>query len=148
MAVTAAAVLSGCATPHSTESKGLTSFLTYEGQQQRWPRAESTLVRADFAVPAYQGLPQKAYQIIGLVVPADAPIVGQSVPGWLWNNETRLANACNQAKGHGADAIAVTSDPVILKALRVQTVGPAKSSRVFSDSDAVIIAIKWVPSAW
>ena len=93
LATLLAAVLSGCATPHTTAAKGLTAYLAYDGKQQQWPRADSALVKADFALPAYVGLPSKPYQVIGFVVNAEPTISGQGLPSWLWTDETRLANA-------------------------------------------------------
>lgn len=137
-----AAGLSGCATTYSTTSKGPTSFLAYDGKQQRWPRGESALVKSSFSIPAYQGLPPKPYTILGFVVTSDSPI--SEVPAWMWGDETRLANACNQGKEYGADAIMVTSDPVIMKAIDSIPTTAAGSKRLLASSDAVVVAIKWV----
>jgi uncharacterized protein YceK len=142
MALLVAASLSGCATTYSTTSKGPTSFLAYEGKQQRWPRADSALVKSNFAVPAYQGPPSKSYQLLGFVVTSDSPISG--MPSWIWGEETRLANACNQAKEQGADAIVVTMDPVIVKTFNAIPTPGGTSKRLLAESDAVVAAIKWV----
>lgn len=141
VALLVAAGLSGCATTYTTTAKGPTSFLAYEGKQQRWPRADSALIKSGFAVPAYQGLPSRSYQILGFVVTSDSPISG--VPSWIWGEETRLANACNQAKEHGADAIVVTTDPVIVKTFNAIPAQGGTSKRLLAESDAVVAAIKW-----
>lgn len=137
-----AAGLSGCATTYSTTSKGPTSYLAYDGKQQRWPRGESALVKSSFTVPAYQGLPPKAYTIHGVVTTSDSPVSG--VPSWMWGDETRLANACNQAKENGADAIMVTSDPAVRKAIDSIPTAAGVSKQLLASSDAVVVAIKWV----
>ena len=133
----------GCATTYTTSSTGYTAFLAYEGKQSNWPQAPSVLTKVDFAVPAYLGLPSKPYRVIGLIVNDEPEISGKGLPSWLWTDETRLANACNQAKAHGADAVLVTNDPSILRALNVQEGPGVKSSRLLTNSDGVIVAIKW-----
>jgi hypothetical protein len=135
--------LLGCATPHTTTSTGYTAFLAYEGKQSSWPQAASTLTEADFAVPAYLGLPPRAYRVIGLIVNDEPEISGKGLPSWLWTDETRLANACNQAKAHGADAVLVTDDPSILRALGAHEGPGVKSSRLLTNFDGVIVAIRW-----
>jgi hypothetical protein len=141
IALLVAAGLSGCATTYTTTSKGPTSYLAYDGKQQRWPRGESALVKS-FAVPAYQGLPPKAYTIHGVVATSDSPVSG--APSWMWGDETRLANACNQAKEHGADAVMVTTDPAVCKAIDSVPTAAGVSKRLLASSDAVVVAIKWV----
>jgi hypothetical protein len=138
-----AASLSGCATKQPTTSTRYTGFLAFEGNQSSWPQAPSALTKVDFAVPAYLGLPSKSYRIIGLIVNEEPEIGGKGLPSWLWSDETRLANACNQAKAHGADAVLVTNDPTILRALNVQEGPGVKSSRLLTNYDGVIVAIKW-----
>lgn len=142
-----AAGLSGCATPHTTSSTGYTAFLAFEGKQSNWPQAPSVLTKMDFAVPAYLGLPPKSYRVIGLIVNDEPEISGKGLPSWLWTDETRLANACNQAKAHGADAVLVTNDPTLLRALNVQEGPGVKSSRLLTNSDGVIVAIQWISAA-
>jgi hypothetical protein len=137
-----AAGLSGCATTYSTTSKGPTSFLAYDGKQQRWPRGESALVKSSFTVPAYQGLPPNAYTIQGVVATSDSPVAG--APSWMWGDETRLANACNQAKEHGADAVMVTTDPTVRKAVDSIPTTAGVSKQLLASSDALVVAIKWV----
>ena len=137
-----AAGLLGCATAHTTSSTGYTAFLAFEGKQSSWPQAASALTEVDFAVPVYLGLPPRAYQVIGLIVNDEPEINGKGLPSWLWTDETRLANACNQAKANGADAVLVTNDPTILRALNVQE-GREVKSRLLTNFDGVIVAIKW-----
>lgn len=134
--------LSGCATTYSTTSKGPTSFLAYDGKQQRWPRGESALVKSSFSVPAYQGLPPKAYTIHGVVTTSDSPV--SDVPSWMWGDETRLANACNQAKERGADAVMVTTDAEVRKAIDAIPTTAGISKQLLASSDALVVAIKWV----
>src|SRR6185295_8601648 len=104
LSVVLAAGVCGCATPHSTTSTGMTSYLAYDGKQQSWPRGSSSLIKTDFAVPAYLGLPSKAYNIVGFVVNTEPTVGGKGLPDWIWNDETRIATACNQARAHSADA--------------------------------------------
>jgi hypothetical protein len=131
--------LLGCATPHSTTSKGMTDYLSYMGKQEKWPRGDSALVKVDFAVPAYLGLPSKPYQILGFVVPTKD---WQGLPDWMWSNETRMANACNQAKEHGGDAIIVTNDPKIVQVYKALAAGSG-SDPLLTDSNSEIVVIKW-----
>jgi hypothetical protein len=135
--------LLGCVTPHTTSSEGFTGFLAYEGSQSGWPRAASALMKSDFAVPAYLGLPSRPYRVIGFVV-NDEPIVGdQGLPPWVWSDETRLANACNQARYHGADAVLLTKDPALVKLLNPQEGHTLQSYRLLTNFDGVIVAVKW-----
>ena len=60
--------LTGCATPHTTASRGFTGFIAYEGRQSTWPTSSAALTEVDFAIPAYLGLPSKSYHVIGFVV--------------------------------------------------------------------------------
>ena len=135
--------LSSCATPHTTTSTGMTSYLAYDGKQQSWPRGSSTLAKTDFAVPAYLGLPSKPYQLVGYVVNAEPTIHGHGLPEWIWTDETRLANACNQAKAHGADAVVLTNDPKILQALAAANAAGSPNRRLLANSEGEIVAIKW-----
>jgi hypothetical protein len=136
-------IFAGCATPYTTRSKGFTGFLAYEGTQSKWPTSSSALTEPDFAVPAYLGLPAKPYRVIGFVV-SDEPLADdKKLPVWLWSDETRLANACNQAKDHGADAVLLTNDPVLVGMLKPQTGRDLKSYRLLTNFDGVIVAIKW-----
>lgn len=133
----------GCATPHTTSSPGFTDFLAFEGTQASWPRATSSLVKSDFAVPAYLGLPSKPYRVIGFVVNSE-PIVGdEGLPAWLWSDETRLANACNRALEHGADAVLLTKDPALVRLLTPPDGHTIQSYRLLTNFDGVIVAIKW-----
>jgi hypothetical protein len=136
-------VLSGCATTYTTTSKGFTGFLVFDGNQVSWPRASSSLTEVNFALPVYLGLPSKPYRVLGFVVDAEPKIGDQTLPSWLWTDETRLANACNQAKERGADALLLTNDPTILRAMNA-TEGPnGKLNRLLTNFDGVIVAIKW-----
>ena len=131
----------GCATPHTTTSKGFTGYLAYDGKQQSWPRGSSTLVKMDFAVPAYLGLPSKAYRIVGFVVITEPSMSG--LPDWMWSDETRMANAANQAREHGADAILVTNDPKIVQTFTNLAAQSGQSGKLLVNTDAQIVAIKW-----
>jgi hypothetical protein len=133
----------GCATPYRTRSTGFTGFLAYEGPQSRWPTSASALTQTDFALPVYLGLPAKAYRVVGFVVSAEPLGDEQKLPGWLWTDETRLANACNQAQRHGADAVVLTKDPTLVNLLRPEVGRSAESYRLLTNFDGVIVAIKW-----
>jgi hypothetical protein len=115
-----AAVLLGCATPHTTSSTGYTGFLVFEGKQSNWPQAPSVLTKMDFAVPAYLGLPPKSYRVIGLIVNDEPEISGKGLPSWLWTNDSTLLRALNVQEGPGI-----------------------RSSRLLTNSDGVIVAIQW-----
>src|SRR5436309_8795895 len=83
--------LFGCATTYTTQSKGFTGFIAYEGNQPKWPTSSSALTEVDFAIPVYLGLPAKSYRVLGFVV-SDEPISNdKKLPAWLWSDETRLA---------------------------------------------------------
>jgi hypothetical protein len=143
LSVVLASGLLGCATPHTTESKGMTGYLAYDGKQDNWPRNSSSLTKVDFAVPAYLGLPPKPYRILGFVVNT-APSLGAqaALPEWMWSDETRMANAANQAKEHGGDAIMVTNDPKVVQVFKTLAAG-SESTRLLVNSDAEIVVIKW-----
>ncbi|MCG3147553.1 MAG: hypothetical protein PCFJNLEI_00993 [Verrucomicrobiae bacterium] len=137
-------LVTGCATPYTTKSKGLTSFLAYEGNQSKWPTSSSALTEVDFAIPAYLGLPAKPYRVLGFVVSAEPLANDERFPVWLWSDETRLANACNLAKEHGADAVLLTKDPAILGVFRPEAGRDLPSYRLLTNFDGVILAIKWM----
>ena len=133
---------SGCATPHTTSSKGFTGFLAYEGNQSRWPTSSSALTEVDFAIPVYLGLPPRAYRVVGFVVSSE-PLGSEKLPAWLWSDETRLANACNQARDHGADAILLTKDATLTGLMPPEVGRDAQSYRLLANFDGVIVAIRW-----
>ena len=135
--------LTGCATTYTTASKGFTGFIAYEGNQPKWPTSSSALTEVDFAIPVYLGLPAKSYRVLGFVV-SDEPISNdKKLPAWLWSDETRLANACNQAKAYGADAILLTKDPALVSLMSPQAGRDAESYRLLTNFDGVIVAIRW-----
>lgn len=137
------AILAGCATPYKTKSKGFTAFIGYDGPQSKWPTSTSALKEVDFAVPAYLGLPPMQYKVIGFIVSDEPMTEEQRLPSWLWSDETRLANACNQARAHGADAVVLTKDPALTRVLKPEAGRDLKSYRLLTNFEGVIVAIKW-----
>src|SRR5262249_9668061 len=113
------------------------------GKQQSWPRSPSSLTKTDFTIPVYMGLPSKPYEVIGFVVNSEPLLSGNGLSEWLWSDETRLGNACNQAKAHGADAILLTKDQTILEALKSQAAALPESSRLLVNYDGQVAAIRW-----
>lgn len=133
----------GCATPYTTSSKGFTGFIAYEGNQSKWPVSASALTQVDFSVPVYLGLPARPYRVVGFVV-SDEPISDdKKLPPWLWSDETRLANACNQARDHGADAVLLTKDSTLTSVLHPAAGRDLPSYRLLTNFDGVIVAVKW-----
>jgi len=139
----AAILVTGCATPYTTQSKGFTGFLAYEGVQSKWPTSSSALTQVDFAIPAYLNLPARPYRVIGFVVSTEPLANDEKLPVWLWGDETRLANACNQAKDHGADAVLLTKDSTFVNMLKPEAGRDRQSYRLLTNFDGVIVAIKW-----
>ena len=130
-------------TPYTTQSRGFTGYLAYEGAQAKWPTGSSALTKVDFAIPVYLAPPGRSYRVIGFVV-AEEPISDENkLPGWLWSDETRLGNACNQARAHGADAVLLSKDPVFTSVIKPQPGRDLQSYRLLTNYDGVIVAIKW-----
>ena len=102
------------------------NYTSYVGQQQDWPFATGVVVQRQFALPVYQGPPDRPYRILG----------------WV-----RVDNARSKVRGLKfavAEAARRGADAVIL--LNNQTPAtPATTSD--SETAARVIAIKFLPAA-
>ena len=129
----------------SDENKtGDTSVVSYEGSQN-WPTGESASIIKDYAVPIYRGLPNKSYKVLGRIVDMRSGVgeVGKAFDQAFDSENHRLRNCANQAKSHGGDAVLVTDDERILKALDLTPSKARDSSPLSNDQHKVVLIIKF-----
>lgn len=74
------------------------NYTAYVGQQQDWPFATGATVQRDFALPVYQGPPDRPYRVLGWVQVENAR-------GRLWRRAGGIRVAVKEAAERGADAV-------------------------------------------
>jgi hypothetical protein len=74
------------------------NYTAYVGQQQDWPFATGVVVQRRFALPVYQGPPDRPYRVLGWVEVENAR-------GALWRNTGGVEFAAKEAAKRGADAV-------------------------------------------
>jgi hypothetical protein len=74
------------------------NYTAYVGQQQEWPFATGAIVQNRFALPVYQGPPDRPYRILGWVQVENAR-------GALWRRSGGVEYAVKEAAKRGADAV-------------------------------------------
>lgn len=96
------------------------NYTTYVGPQQDWPFATGAVVQQQFALPVYNGPPERPYRVLG----------------WVEVDNTRGAMkfAVKEAANRGADA-------VILLESETTSFGTAALPR---EGHARVVAIKFV----
>jgi hypothetical protein len=127
------------------ERFGDTRFLAYEGDQN-WPTAEDAMIIKDHAVPIYVGLPNKRYRILGRIYDdrrSGLARVGRAFAEGLFSEKDRQRDCANQAKFRGGDAVLVTGDERILKALKLDAKELRDTTPLFDHKDKVTLAIKF-----
>lgn len=132
------------ATDRSDASFGDAQFIAYEGEQS-WPTASSTETIGSAAVPIYIGLPTKRYKVLGRIYDSRTTgigVVGRAFAEGLFSEKDRQRDVANQARFRGGNAVLVTSDPRILKALNLSEQEVRKTAPLFEHKDKVVLAIE------
>ncbi|HUI07418.1 MAG TPA: hypothetical protein VL486_10490 [Verrucomicrobiae bacterium] len=123
---------------------GDTTVIAYEGRQS-WPTSKTAEVIQDYAVPIYKGLPDKAYKVIGRVVDErqeGIEEVGRAFDDAFASRKQRLRVCANQAKLHGGNAVMITDDERVLKALNLTTKDAKKEAPLVHERHSVVLIIK------
>ena len=103
------------------------NYTSYVGQQQDWPFATGAIVQNRFALPVYQGPPDRPYRILGWVQVENAR-------GALWRKSGGVDFAVKEAAKHGADAVILLEN----RANNSETLAPTR------EGYARVIAIKFL----
>jgi len=103
------------------------NYTAYVGQQQDWPFATGVIVQRRFALPVYQGPPDRPYRILGWVQVENAR-------GALWRKSGGVDFAVKEAAKHGADAVILLEN----RANNSETLAPTR------EGYARVIAIKFL----
>jgi hypothetical protein len=120
-------------------------FLKYEGAQS-WPTGDRSQIISDFAVPIYLGLPNKRYTVIGRVYDertSGIGVVGRAFAEGLFSEKDRQRDCADQAKYRGGDAVIVTSDERVTKALGLSKEELSKTAPLFQHKDSAVLVIKF-----
>ena len=120
------------------------AFLRYEGTQS-WPTGDRAEIIADFAVPIYLGLPGKRYTVLGRVLDdrTGIGVVGRAFAEGLFSEKDRQRDCADQAKYRGGDALLVTNDERIIKALGLSKEDLSKTTPLFQHKDSATLVIKF-----
>lgn len=122
---------------------GDTKFLAYEGEQS-WPTGESAQVISDYSVPIYIGLPTKKYKVVGRILDprrSGFGVVGKAFAEGVASEKERMRDCANQAKFRGANAVLVTHDEKIIKALGLSRDDVHDTAPLFDHKDKIVLAI-------
>jgi hypothetical protein len=124
---------------------GDASFLRYEGSQS-WPTGDRSQIISDFAVPIYLGLPNKRYTVLGRVYDERTSGIGvmnRAFAEGLFSEKDRQRDCADQAKYRGGDAVVVTNDERIIKALGLSKDELSKTTPLFQHKDSVTLVVKF-----
>lgn len=132
-------------TDEKTEVKtGDTTVVAYQGKQD-WPTADGAEVIKDYAVPIYMGLPNKGYKVIGRIVDERQEgfrVVGRAFDNTFGSQKNRLRNCANQAKLHDGNAVLITADERVLKALSLTAKDAKNETPLAHEQKNVVLIIK------
>jgi hypothetical protein len=120
-------------------------FLKYEGTQS-WPTGERSQIISDFAVPIYLGLPNKRYRVLGRVYDERTTGIGVMTRAFaegLFSEKDRQRDCADQAKYRGGDAVVVTNDERVVKALGLSKEELSKTAPLFQHKDSVVLVINF-----
>ena len=140
--------LTGIALAKTDEKKeaktGDTTVIAYEGSQD-WPTGKSAEIIKGYAVPLYKGLPNKGYKVLGRIVDEREGVeeVGKAFEDTFGGQKHRIRNCANQAKLQGGDALLVTDDEQVLKALKLSTKDAKEASPLAREQHKVVLIIKF-----
>lgn len=121
------------------------AFRRYEGAQS-WPTGERAEVVTDFAVPIYFGLPPKPYTVLGRIYDERTSGIGimtRAFSEGLFSERDRQRDCADQAKFRGGDAVLVTSDERVIKALGLSQDELSKTTPLFQHKDSATLVIKF-----
>ncbi|HUJ11081.1 MAG TPA: hypothetical protein VL171_13745 [Verrucomicrobiae bacterium] len=123
---------------------GDTTVIAYEGHQS-WPTAKSAQIMQGYAVPVYQGLPDKKYKVLGRIVDERNGVdeVGRAFGEAFGSQKHRIRDCANQAKLNGGDAVMVTDDERVLKALDTSMKSAKEESPLIHEQHKVVLIIKF-----
>ena len=124
---------------------GDTTVIAYEGSQ-KWPTSDKVEIIKDYAVPIYKGLPNKSYKVLGRVVDERTDgieEIGRAFDDAFGSKKHRIRNCANQAKLKGGDALLVTDDEQVLKALNLSTHDAKDTSPLAKEQRKVVLIIKF-----
>jgi hypothetical protein len=136
------------ATAHAQDSGkkfGDAVFLKYEGTQS-WPTGDRSQIISDFAVPIYLGLPNKRYKVIGRVYDERTSGIGvmnRAFAEGLFSEKDRQRDCADQAKYRGGDAVVITNDERIIKALNLTKEELSKTAPLFQHKDSAVLIVKF-----
>ena len=120
-------------------------FLKYEGTQS-WPTGDRSQIISDFAVPIYLGLPNKRYTVIGRVYDERTSGIGvmnRAFAEGLFSEKDRQRDCADQAKYRGGDAVVITNDERIIKALNLSKEELSKTAPLFQHKDSAVLIVKF-----
>jgi hypothetical protein len=121
-------------------------FIAYEGSFKNWPTGDKAQVIKDHEVPIYVGLPDKKYRVLGRIYDprrTGIGVVGRAFAEGLFSENDRQRDCANQAKYREADAVLVTKDERVIKALGLDTAEIEKTAPLFAHKDKLVLAIKF-----
>ncbi len=121
------------------------AFARHEGAQD-WPTGDRAEVISDFAVPIYLGLPTKPYTVLGRVYDDRTSGIGimtRAFSEGLFSERDRQRDCADQAKFRGGDALLVTSDEGVVKALGLSSDQLSKTAPLFQLKDSAVLVIKF-----
>jgi hypothetical protein len=121
------------------------AYLRYEGAQD-WPVGSGGQVISEFAVPIYLSLPNRPYKVLGRVYDGRTSGIGVMTRAFaegLFPERDRQRVCADQAKYQGGDAVLVTSDARVLKALGLTADDLAKTTPLFQHKDSATLVIKF-----
>jgi hypothetical protein len=120
-------------------------FLKYEGTQS-WPVGDRSQIISDYAVPIYLGLPNKRYKVVGRVYDERTSGIGlmnRAFAEGLFSEKDRQRDCADQAKYRGGDAVVVTNDERVTKALGLSKDELSKTAPLFQHKDSAVLVIKF-----
>ena len=121
------------------------AFIKYEGTQS-WPTGTSAQVIPDYAVPIYIGLPGKRYRVLGRVYDDRTTGIGVMTRAFsegLFSEKDRQRDCADQAKYRGGDALLITNDERVIKALGISREELSKTTPLFQHKDSATLVIKF-----
>jgi hypothetical protein len=145
VAAVLAAGAAGAGAQDGGKKFGDAAFLRYEGAQS-WPTGQGAQIISDFAVPIYLGLPSRPYKVLGRVYDDRTTGIGVMTRAFsegLFSERDRQRDCADQAKFRGGDALLVTSDERVIKALGLSKDDLSKTTPLFKHKDSATLVIKF-----